>query len=87
MAQCLNPQVVLLDVRTAAEFNDFHLPNAVNIDIKQPDFTHEIAELDPQKTYLVYCSLGKRSANACLLMRQMGFNKVFNLKGGLQSAP
>lgn len=87
VAQCHNPNVIILDVRTAAEFTDFHLPDAVNVDIKQPGFSDEIAELDLKKTYLVYCSKGIRSVNACLLMSQMGFNRIFNLKGGLQSAP
>lgn len=83
VAQCHNPNAVLLDVRTATEFNDFHLPNAINIDIKQPDFADEIAGLDPKKTYFVYCSKGIRSVNACLLMSQMGFSSLNNLKGGL----
>lgn len=87
MEQCNKPNTVLLDVRTAAEFNVFHLPEAVNIDIKQPDFTTEIAELDPQKNYCVYCSMGIRSANACWAMSQMGFASLFNLQGGLLSAP
>jgi len=36
------------------------------------------------KTYLVYCASGSRSAGAVNTMKQMGFEKVYNLKGGME---
>ena len=40
-AQIADPDVVLLDVRTEKEFNDGHIQNALNIDIKQSGFVEK----------------------------------------------
>ena len=78
-----NPDVVLLDVRTADEYNDGHLPNALNIDVRQDGFVEEAkATLPTDKTIAVYCRTGKRSANAAGLLAKEGF-KVVNLLGGI----
>ena len=77
------PNAILLDVRTQQEYDSKHLATATNIDIKSKDFLEEIAELSQQKSYFVYCSKGIRSQNTCIVMVQMGFKNVYNLKGGL----
>lgn len=77
------PHAVLLDTRTASEYQVAHLPNALLIDIKQPDFLDEIAELNPHLPYFVYCQVGVRSLNACRVMAAMGFTQLFNLAGGI----
>ncbi len=74
---------VILDVRTQEEFSEKRIPNAINIDIYQPTFREEIEELDREQPYYVYCRSGKRSANACLVMKQLGFSSVTNLEGGI----
>ena len=79
-----DPHFVLLDVRTVKEFDTGHLAGALNIDFMSPDFTDKIGELDKSATYLVYCLMGGRSAQAMKLMREKGFKKVFNLEGGLK---
>ena len=57
--------VVVLDVRTAEEFNEGHLANAVNIDVRQEGFVEKAkAALPADKTIAVYCRSGKRSALA-----------------------
>ncbi|KAK3582303.1 hypothetical protein CHS0354_023843 [Potamilus streckersoni] len=74
---------VILDVRTQEEFlNDGSIESAINIDYYQPDFQQRLAELDKTKTYLVYCRSGKRSADTCKTMSEMGFPKLINLDGG-----
>jgi len=78
-----NPRFVLLDVRTAEEFDSGHLKGALNIDVKAPDFAEQIEKLDKSVTYLVYCLGGVRSARAMQLMQAQGFQKVYNLEGGL----
>ena len=80
-----NPDAVLLDVRTPAEFDSGHLPNAVNVDINDPAFMSEIENLDKSKHYLVYCRSGARSYNACNIMTNNGFGKVANMMGGIIS--
>ena len=75
---------VILDVRTEDEFNGGHIPGALNIDIyKGQGFIYQVDELDKDKTYFVYCLAGGRSAQACGIMKQLGFEKVYNLVGGI----
>ena len=51
------PGVVILDVRTPAEFASGHLPGAVNLDVQGADFGGGLAKLDPSASYAVYCCL------------------------------
>ncbi|WP_375605166.1 rhodanese-like domain-containing protein [Flavobacterium davisii] len=74
---------VVLDVRTADECSNGIIPNAINIDIyKGQGFIYQVDELDKNKNYYVYCKAGGRSAQACEIMNQMGFNITYNLIGG-----
>ena len=77
------PGVVLLDVRTPAEFASGHIESAVNIDLNAPDFTARIAELDPSVTYAVYCRSGNRSATATSYLLQQNFAPPYELDGGI----
>ena len=76
-------QVVVLDVRTAEEFADGHMPGAINLDIRGGKFAETLAGLDKTKTYLVHCAVGGRSAKACGQMDSLKFEKVLNLSGGI----
>lgn len=75
--------VVVLDVRTPAEFDSGHLAGAVNIDVEQPDFGTKIADLDTSASYAVYCRSGNRSSVATAAMKDAGFTHVQDLKGGV----
>ena len=75
---------VILDVRTEDECNEGIIPNAVMIDIyKGQGFIYQVEELDKSKNYYVYCKAGGRSAQACGVMKQLGFEKTYNLLGGM----
>ncbi|MDD2673260.1 rhodanese-like domain-containing protein [Flavobacterium petrolei] len=75
---------VILDVRTEDEFNEGFIANAINIDIHRgQDFVNEIEALDKSKNYYVYCRSGMRSAKACEIMNQLGFENAYNLIGGI----
>ena len=74
-------ELVLLDVRTAEEFAEEHLPRAVNIDIHADDFGEKIMKLDQKKMYLLHCHSGRRSAIAAQFMEKKGFTKVYNVVG------
>ncbi len=79
------PDVVILDVRTPQEVAQGTIgDNVVNIDVtNKPLFEQEIEKLDKDKTYLVYCRSGRRSRIAAEEMVRRGFDKVYNLKGGI----
>jgi rhodanese-related sulfurtransferase len=76
--------VVILDVRSEEEFSKGHIPGALNIDLEKPGFEDSIRNLDPNKTYLLYCRSGRRSGIAGEKMRSMDFPKVFHLEGGIE---
>ena len=76
--------VQLVDVRTASEYADGHIPNAVNIDVLSSDFAEKIAALDKAKTLAIYCRSGRRSKAAAEQAVKLGF-KVVELDGGVLS--
>ncbi len=74
---------VVLDVRTKKEYTEGHIPGSVLIDFNSDDFEQQVKKLDKNKTYLVHCAGGGRSARACKKMEQLGFKKLYNLEGGM----
>ena len=75
--------VVVLDVRTAAEFAEGHIRRAILIDQGQSDFVEKAqAALPTDKTIALYCRSGRRSANAAGRLAAVGY-KCVNLKGGI----
>ena len=77
-------KVVILDVRTAPEFIEGHIPNAINIDVLSDYFTADISALDKTLEYAIYCRSGKRSVDAATAMEEIGFS-TSNLTGGIIS--
>ena len=76
------PGVVVLDVRTPAEYAAGHLEGAAPADING-DFDAAVAGLDRGAPYAVYCRSGNRSAAAIEAMRQLGFVDAWHLGGGI----
>lgn len=81
-AQMKNENAVILDVRTPEEYSAGHIPHAILINYNAPDFSARIDSLSKNKTYLVYCAVGGRSAKASTMMTEKGFKDVYNLEGG-----
>ncbi len=77
-----NPEIEILDVRTPSEYGAGHLKKSENVDFLGSEFLKNIENLDPNKTYLVYCAMGGRSSQAAQLMQKQGFNNVYNSKEG-----
>ena len=77
------PGVVTLDVRTPAEFAEGYIEGARLIDFQSGNFENEIAALDKNATYAVYCRSGNRSGQAVKVMQDAGFTNVFNMNGGV----
>jgi phage shock protein E len=75
--------VVILDVRTPGEFAEGYIEGAQNIDFQSGNFENEIAALDKNVTYAVYCRSGNRSGQAAKIMHDAGFHEVYNLDGGV----
>ena len=74
---------VLIDVRTKQEFFERHLNSAILIPYY--DIASKISRViyDKDKTIIVYCQNGGRSTTAYKELKKLGYNNVFNLKGGV----
>ncbi len=77
------PSAPIVDVRTPDEFSKGHLPNAINIDWYGNDYDEQIKKLDKSKPVFVYCLSGGRSSSAVYQMLSIGFEEVYELKGGM----
>jgi phage shock protein E len=77
---------VILDVRTPQEFGAGHVEGAINIDFYRADFRELLADLDRDKTYLVYCRSGSRSGNTMAILEELEFASAYNLLGGFNAA-
>ncbi|MEY4553108.1 MAG: hypothetical protein RL099_1436 [Bacteroidota bacterium] len=76
--------VQVLDVRTAGEYNGGHLKNVLQADwTDKAQFAERTKYLDKNKTLLVYCAGGGRSAQAAVWLQEQGFKEVVNLQGGI----
>ena len=72
----------IIDVRTQSEFAHGHIPNAINLDFYAFNFITEINKLSKNETVLIYCRSGNRSHKTGAIMDSLGFNKIYDLKGG-----
>lgn len=77
------PGIILLDVRTPGEFAEGFIEGARLIDFQSGNFESEIASLDKNTTYAVYCRSGNRSGQAAKIMHDAGFHNLYNLDGGV----
>lgn len=73
---------ILIDVRTPKEYAEGHIAGSTMIDYQDASFDDEIAKLDKDQTYLIYCRSGGRSGNAVHKMIGLGFTDVTNMEGG-----
>lgn len=77
---------VLIDVRTAEEYRDGHIPGAINIHFRQ--IGQEMANEDRAQVVVVYCTRGRRSGIAAIRLRSMGYRNVHDFGGiGRWSGP
>ncbi|MAW94719.1 MULTISPECIES: rhodanese-like domain-containing protein [unclassified Leeuwenhoekiella] len=76
-------KVVLLDVRRAEEFEAGHIEQALNFNVLDSlNFRTQVEQLDPATPVYLYCRSGNRSGKAAVIMQEMGFQTLYDLKGG-----
>ena len=76
-------ELVILDVRSEEEFENNHIPDAINIDFFNKDFYGILKLLDRSRMYLVYCKSGMFSEKAVMMMKELGFERVHNMEKGI----
>ncbi|MGB0896522.1 MAG: rhodanese-like domain-containing protein [Flavobacteriaceae bacterium] len=87
-SQLLNDdRAIVLDVRTSDEFQEAAVPNAINVDVKQPQkFLDQINQLDKTHNFYVYCQSGGRSTEACAVLNLLcDIHTTYNLEGGFNA--
>ncbi|HEA19793.1 MAG TPA: rhodanese-like domain-containing protein [Pricia antarctica] len=81
-------KVQLVDARNANEFHSGHIKNAINIDFyNATNFTKAYEKLNKEKPIYLYCRSGARSQKAARRLVDMGFPKIYDLKGGYNRWP
>lgn len=78
-------QTQIVDVRTLVEYKSGHIYDAVNMSVDDPSFENQIQELDKNSPVAVYCKSGIRSFYAANVLKDHGFQIIYNLDGGLNS--
>jgi adenylyltransferase/sulfurtransferase len=73
--------VFILDVRNPEEFQICRVPGSTLIPL--PALAARFGELDRDREMVVHCKSGMRSQRAIALLREKGFHKLKNLKGGI----
>lgn len=76
-----NKDIVLLDVRTEDEHAERNIPNSILIPVNE--LKQRLSQLNKEKTYILYCKSGSRSNTALSILNNNGFEKVYNLIGGI----
>lgn len=80
--------VQLVDVRTAKEFDEGSIENALNIDFFLKErFSDEFDKFDKELPIYLYCRSGNRSRMAAKILDSLGFTKIHDLKGGYMGWP
>ena len=75
---------LILDVRTAGEFGDGHVPNAVNI--SHDELASRLTELNSatDRPIVLYCHSGRRAGVAATVLQGAGYTDLYHLTGDMQ---
>lgn len=77
--------VIIIDVRTPAEFAQGHIPGARNMDFFGGRFDVDAETLPKDKPVLLYCRSGKRSGGAAEILEKAGVKKIMDMQQGFQA--
>ena len=76
-------EIQLLDVRTPQEYQQGYIEGAFLINFFDPDFVTKVStRFDKNKPLYIYCAVGGRSNKAARKLIAVGFDSVYDLKGG-----
>ncbi len=75
--------VTVVDVRTPAEVARGGIPGARSIPLHLLPLN--ASALDKARPVVFYCQSGGRSSQACAYLQQQGYDKLYNLRGGIMA--
>ncbi|MEZ4866261.1 MAG: rhodanese-like domain-containing protein [Caldilineaceae bacterium] len=74
-----NTPHMIVDVRSPAEFAGGHLTGALNLPLQ--NLSQKLTKVPKNKPVMVYCRSGNRSGMALKLLREAGYEEVYNIGG------
>ncbi len=75
--------IQLVDVRTPKEYANGTLPGAVNMDfLDEKKFRKSLDKLNREEPIYIFCQSGNRSGKSQLILKEMGFKEIYDMKGG-----
>lgn len=75
----------ILDLRTDEEVAEGKVPGAEQLDFYSDDFENQLKKLNKQATYYIYCRSGGRSGKTLDKMKELGFEQVYDMQGGMNA--
>ena len=76
---------ILVDVRTAEEYESGHIQDAVNFDFYSETFQNDILTLDKSSSIILYCRTQNRSTKTANYLKENGYKEISVLAGGITS--
>ncbi len=78
-------EILLIDVRSPQEYKEFHLDGAINLPLY--DIELQVGNKIKRKDtpMIIYCQSGSRSRKALQILKQEGYQNLFEIKGGLDN--
>lgn len=71
-------EIILLDVRTKEEFDSGHIPGAILLPYDEVEKRAAEVLPDKERTIVLYCRSGRRSAIAAGTLKKLGYNKLYD---------
>jgi rhodanese-related sulfurtransferase len=78
-----NTGAIVIDIRTPEEIQSGKISDAREMNCYDHDFQKQVSKLDISKEYLLYCRSGIRSGQVLTIFKDMGFQNVHDLAGGI----
>ena len=73
--------IFILDVRTKEEYSESHIKGSNLIPLHELE--QNINKIPKDRKVVVHCASGKRSAQACEILRNKGLKGLYNVEGGI----
>ena len=81
----VDKNIQFIDIRTPEEYKEGYITGAKNINYYDADFKDQMSKLNKNEPVYIYCRSGGRSGKAANILSEMGFKKVVDLQGGINS--
>ncbi|MCB1190370.1 MAG: hypothetical protein H7A23_23510 [Leptospiraceae bacterium] len=78
-----DPKAIIVDVRTQDEYQQGHIKNSILVPIDS--LSSRYSEIPKDAPVLLYCLSSARSSSAAEFLAEKGYNKLYNLKGGVHT--